>query len=149
MSDVFHAPPQATAGVANGPVTDYAIEDRGTGWLVFAGLMMLIVGVLNVIYGIAAVDNSSFYVQDARYVLSDLNTLGWVVLVVGVVQLCAAVGIWRGGQIGRWIGILTACANAILQLLFIASYPFLSLALFSVNLLVIYGLVVYGGRRNA
>jgi hypothetical protein len=149
MSDVFHAPPQATADVAHGPVSDYAVEDRGTGWLVFAGIMMLIVGVLNVIYGIAAIDSSSFYVQDAQYVISDLNTLGWVVLVVGVVQLCAAFGIWRGGQIGRWIGIATASCNAILQLLFIASYPFLSLALFAVNLLVIYGLVAYGGRRNA
>jgi hypothetical protein len=149
MSDVFHAPPQATARVANGPVTDYAVEDRGAGWLIFAGIMMLIVGVLNVIYGIAAVDSASFYIQDARYVISDLNTLGWFVLVVGVVQLCAAVGIWRGGQIGRWIGIVTACVNAILHLMFIASYPFLSLALFAVSLLVIYGLVAYGGRRNA
>jgi hypothetical protein len=149
MSDVFHPPPQATAGVANGPVSDYAADDRGTGWLVFAGIMMLIVGILNVIYGIAAIDSSSFYVQDAKYVISDLNTLGWVVLVVGVVQLCAAFGIWRGGQIGRWIGIISASGNAILQLLFIASYPFLSLALFAVNLLVIYGLVAYGGRRNA
>jgi hypothetical protein len=149
MSDIYHAPPQATAGLSTGPVSDYAVEDRGMGWLVFAGIMMLIVGVMNVIYGIAAIDNSSFYVQDAKYVISDLNTLGWVVLVVGVVQFCAAFGIWRGGQIGRWIGIATASANAILQLLFIASYPFLSLALFAVNLLVIYGLAAYGGRRNA
>ena len=149
MSDVYHAPPGATAGLGSGAVTDYPVDDRGTGWLVFAGIMMLIVGVMNVIYGIAAIDNSSFYVQDAKYVISDLNTLGWVVLVVGVVQCCAAFGIWRGGQIGRWVGILTASANAILQLLFIASYPFLALALFSVNVLVIYGLAAYGGRRNA
>ena len=149
MSDIYHPPPQATTGVAHGQVTDYAVDDRGTGWLVFAGILILIVGVMNVIYGIAAIDNSSFYVQDAKFVLSDLNTLGWVVLVVGVIQLFAAIGIWRGGQVGRWIGIVSACANAILQLVFIAAYPFLSLALFTLNLLVIYGLVAYGGRRNA
>lgn len=149
MSDVYHPPPQPTAGVAHGQITDYPVDDRGTGWLVFAGIMILIVGVMNVIYGIAAIDNSSFYVQDAKFVVSDLNTLGWVVLVVGVIQLCAAIGIWRGGQVGRWIGIVSACANALLQLIFIAAYPFLSLALFTLNLLVVYGLVAYGGRRNA
>jgi hypothetical protein len=149
MSDIYHPPPQATAGQAPRPVSDYAVEDRGAGWLVFAGIMMVIVGAMNVIYGIAAIDSANFYIQDANYVISDLNTLGWAVLVVGVVQLCAAIGIWRGGQIGRWIGIVTACANAILQLIFIASYPFLSLALFAMSVLVIYGLVAYGGRRNA
>ena len=149
MSDIYHPPPQATAGPDPGRVSDYAVEDRGAGWIIFAGIVMVIVGAMNVIYGIAAIDNANFYIQDANYVISDLNTLGWAVLVVGVVQLCAAIGIWRGGQIGRWIGILTACANAILHLIFIASYPFLSLALFAMNLLVIYGLVAYGGRRNA
>ena len=149
MSDIYHPPPQATGSMPHDRVSDYAGDDSGAGWIVFAGIMMVIVGAMNVIYGIAAIDSSSFYIQDANYVLSDLNTLGWAVLVVGVVQLCAAIGIWRGGQIGRWVGIVTACVNAILQLIFIASFPFLSLALFAMNLLVIYGLVAYGGRRNA
>jgi hypothetical protein len=145
VSDIYHAPPQAAT---QRPPEYYEVAD-GSGWVVFAGTMILIVGMLNVIYGIAAVDNSSFYVQDARYVISDLNTLGWIVLIVGVVQVCAAFGIWRGGQIGRWVGIVTACANAILHLIFIAAYPFLSLALFAVSVLVIYGLIAHGGRRTA
>jgi hypothetical protein len=148
MSDTYHAPPQATAGVTDAPVSDYYEAQDGRGWVAFAGVMLLIVGVMNVIYGIAAIDNSSFYIRDARYVVSDLNTLGWIVLVVGTVQFCAAFGIWRGGQIGRWVGVISAGGNAVLQLLFIASYPLLSLALVAIDVLVIYGLVAYGGRRS-
>jgi hypothetical protein len=145
VSDIYHAPPQAATERA----VEYYETDDGGGWVMFAGTMILIVGVLNVIYGIAAIDRANFFIQDANYVLSDLNTLGWIVLVVGVVQTCAAFGIWRGGQIGRWVGILSASANAILQMVFIASYPLLSLALFGVNVLVIYALIAHGGRRTA
>ena len=146
MSDVYHAPPQATS---RPPEYAGAYESDGAGWLTFAGIMLLIVGVLNAIYGIAAIDSSSFYVADARFVVSDLNTLGWIVLIVGAVQIFAAFSVWRGGQFGRWIGIGTASCNAILQLLFIASYPLLSLALFSVDVLIIFALAAYGGRRTA
>jgi uncharacterized membrane protein HdeD (DUF308 family) len=149
VSDIYHPPPQATARSADSRMADYAVADHGRGWLLFAGIMLLIVGVMNVIYGIAAIDNSSFYIQDAKYVVSDLNTLGWIVLIVGAVQCFAAFGIWRGGQVGRWVGIVSASCNAILQLIFIASYPFLSLALFAVDVLIIYGLAAYGGRRSA
>jgi hypothetical protein len=76
------------------------MADHGHGWLLFADIMLLNVGVMNVIYGIAAIGNSSFYIQDAKYVVSDLNTLGWIVLIVGAVQCFAAFGIWRGGQFG-------------------------------------------------
>ena len=147
MSDVFHAPPQVTVA-ARRAVPESVTVDHGRGWVVFAGVMILIAGVMNVIYGIAAIDNSSFYIGDARYVLSDLSTLGWIVLVVGTAQVFAAIGIWRGGQIGRWVGVVSAGANAILQLLFIASYPWLSLALLAMDVLVIYGLVAHGGRRS-
>lgn len=147
MSDVFHAPPSASTGVERPRVTDYA-DDRGYGWLVFAGVMLLMVGVLNIVYGIAAIDNSTFYVQDARFVLlSDLNTWGWVLLVIGTIQFLAAFGIWRGGQLGRWTGVVSATVNATIQLFFIAAFPLLSLALFAVDLLVIYGLIAHGGRR--
>jgi hypothetical protein len=70
-----------------------AYEIEGQGWVLFAGIMILVVGLMNVIYGIAAIDNSTFFVQDARYVvLNDLNTWGWILLVVGIVQLVAACG---------------------------------------------------------
>ena len=68
----------------------------------------MLVGLLNVIWGIAAVGNSSFFVHNTKYILSDLNTWGWVTIVVGGVQMLAAYSIWAGNQFGRWVGIGTA-----------------------------------------
>ena len=121
---------------------------RGEGWLMFAGIMVLIVAVLNVIYGIAAIDSSKFFIEDERFILSDLNTWGWIVLIIGVLQLFAAFSIWAGGEYGRWIGLITAGISAIGALLALPGYPFWSLAVFALDILIIYGLAAYGGRRT-
>jgi hypothetical protein len=110
--------------------------------------MIMIAGILNIIWGIAAIGNSKFFTQNATYILSDLNTWGWIVLVIGVLELFAAGSIWAGGQYGRWVGIVAAGANSIAALLSIPAYPFWSLCLFGVTLLIIYGLAAYGGQRE-
>ena len=124
-------------------------EESGPGWLLFAGIMIVIVGVLNVIYGIAAVGNSAFFVNDQKYILSNLNTWGWVTLILGAVQMLAAYSIWAGNQFGRWFGIGVAGLSAIGALMSLPAYPFWSLAIFAVDLLVIYGLAAYGGQHRA
>ena len=123
---------------------DYA-ADR-SGWVTFAGVMLSIVGVMNIIYGIAAIDSANFYVNDAKYVFSDLNTWGWIIAIIGGIQFCAAFSIFAGTAWGRWVGVGSAGLNAIAQLMFLPAYPFLALALFSVDILVIYGLIAHGGR---
>jgi len=128
------------------PDTTYAEE--GTGWITFAGILLSIIGVLNVVYGIAAISNSKFYVRDVSYVFSDLKTWGWVVLIIGAIQFCAAFSVFAGTEWGRWVGIITAALNSVAQLFFLPSYPFLALAIFTLDILVIYGLVAYGGRRT-
>jgi hypothetical protein len=122
---------------------------QGLGWVLFAGIMILIAGVLNVIWGIAAIDNANFFVQDERYIISDLNNWGWIILIVGVLQLFAAFSIWAGGAFGRWIGIITASLGAIGALLSIPGFPLWSVSVFFLNVLVIYGLTAYGGQRRA
>lgn len=121
---------------------------EGEGWVTFAGIMIAIVGVLNFIYGIAAISNSHFYVHGATYIVSGLNTWGWVLMITGIIQFCAAIAIFGHVEWGRWIGILTASVNAIIQLIFIPAYPFGSLAMFALDILIIYGLVAYGGRQG-
>ena len=109
----------------------------------------MLVGLLNVIWGIAAVGNSSFFVHNTKYILSDLNTWGWVTIIVGVVQMLAAYSIWAGNQFGRWVGITVAGLSAISALMSIPAYPFWSLAIFAVDILVIYGLSAYGGQHRS
>ena len=121
---------------------------QGAGWVMFAGIMILIVAVLNIIYGFAAIDNSKFFVEDTKFILSDLNTWGWIILIIGVLQLFAGFSIWAGGEYGRWIGLITASVSAIGALLSIPGYPFWSLAIFAMDILIIYGLAAYGGQRT-
>jgi hypothetical protein len=121
----------------------YEQPPPGAGWLMFAGIMLLVVGVLNIIYGIAAIGDSNFFINDTKYIISGLNTWGWVMLILGALQLAAAFSIWAGNQFGRWFGIGTAALNSIGALLSIPAYPFWSLAMFGLSLLGIYGLVAH------
>jgi hypothetical protein len=124
---------------------DYA---TGYGWVVFAGTMLTLVGILNIIYGIAAIDDSTFFVNDAKYVISDLNTWGWVVLLTGAAQLLTGFGVWARNTFATWLGIGFACLNAIGVLLMLPAFPLLSLMLFAVDVLIVYGLAVHGGHTH-
>jgi hypothetical protein len=125
-----------------------AYDDEGTGWMLFAASMLSIVAALNLIDGIAAVSNSKFFVGNAEFVFADLKTWGWILIAVAVVQAVVVAGIvleWRGF---RWGGVAIAGLNAIAQLMFMPAYPLWSLALFAVDILVIYALVAYGATSR-
>ena len=122
-------------------------ENRGDGWVLFAGVMIMIAGFLNCIWGIAAIDDSAYFNGDNRFVIfTSLNTWGWFLLIVGVLQLIAAFSIWNRHTYGRVLGIACATINAMILLFTVNVYPFAAFMLFIVDMLVIYGLVVYGGR---
>jgi len=107
--------------------------------------MVLIAGCLSVIYGIAAIDNSRVFTGEATLVFSDLSTWGWVHLIIGILQLIAAFSIWSRHMYGRIIGVATAAVSAIALLLFVNAFPWAAFGVFVIDMLVIYGLVVYGG----
>jgi len=146
VSATYTPPPRGQAGQLDS--TSYE-DDYGQGLVTFAGVMLMIAGILNVLYGIAAIDSANFFVNDARYVFGDLNTWGWFVLGLGVLQLFAAFAIWRGAAWGRWFGVASASANAILQVLWLPSYPILAMIILPLDILAIWGLLFYGGRRRA
>ena len=138
-----------TAGPTSvGPAARDTIDtgSHGGGWIAFAGTMLAIVGTLNVIYGIGAIDDANVYVGETQYVFGDLNTWGWFLAVVGATQFVTAFGIWNGAQWARWVGVGSASVNAMLQLLFLPAFPLLGLALMSLDVLVIYALIQYGGK---
>jgi hypothetical protein len=137
---------QRTARYAGDVMEGTPTSPDGSGWVMFASMMLVLAGAFNVIDGIVALSKSSFYVAGAHYVFSDLTTWGWIVLIIGAAQVLAGFYVWRGSQLARWFGIGTASLNAIAQLMFIQAYPWWSLALFALDLLVIYGLAVYGGQ---
>ena len=119
----------------------------GAGWVVFAGTMVALAGCMNLIHGIAAVSNSKIFTRHTELVISSLHTWGWVVLILGAVQILAAFGIWAGNPLARWFGVAVAAVNALIQLSWANEFPIWSLTIFALDVLVIYGLVVHGGRR--
>ena len=119
--------------------------NRGTGRVVFAATLLLIVGVLNIIYGIGALDNANIYANSTRYVLNDLNTLGWVLIVLGVIQVIGGISLMGGNVFGRIIGILGASLGAIGALLSISgSNPWWSFGLFLLCIWIIHGIFIFG-----
>jgi hypothetical protein len=125
---------------------DYVDDERGAGWVMFAGVLLLTLGVINIIDGIAAIGKAHFYVGDAHYVFGDLRTWGWVALILGIVQALAGLGVFTKNQFARWTGVGVVSLNAIAQLLMMPSYPFWSLTIFALDMLALYGLVTYGGH---
>jgi hypothetical protein len=118
---------------------------RGAGRVVFAATLLLIAGTLNVIYGIGALDDASIFVNDTRFVLDDLNTLGWVLIILGAIQLIGGVSLMAGNTFGRVIGIVGGSLGAIGALLSIGGgYPWWSLGIFFLCVYVVYGIFVFG-----
>ena len=115
-------------------------EDRVTGWWVFAAALLLLAGVLNIIWGIAAVGNAKFFIADQKYIISSLHTWGWITLVLGALQMFAAFSLASGGTFGRWFGMFVAGLSAISALLSIPAYPFWSLCIFALAIIILYEL---------
>ena len=119
----------------------------GLGWVTFAAVMLGLAGIWNSIDGILAISSSRVYTGHSVLVFSDLNTWGWIMLILGVIQLIASGALFAGSEFARWFGIGAAGLNAIGQLLFVPVYPWWALAMFTLDVLVIYGLAVYAGSR--
>jgi hypothetical protein len=124
------------------------VAGRGFGLILFGSILLLVVGFFNMIYGIAAIANSHIFTAGTHYVIGDLRAWGWVTLVLAVLQLVAAGGILAGNQLARWFAVAVVGLNAIDQMFFIAAYPFWSLTIIAVDVVVLYGLCSYGSRAN-
>ena len=118
---------------------------RGAGRVVFAGVLLLIAGTVNIIYGIGALDDANVFVKDTRFVFSNLNTLGWMLIILGVIQLTGGFSLLAGNAYGRVIGIAAGTLGAVGAIMSIgAGYPWWSLCVFVLCVYVVHGLIVFG-----
>lgn len=123
--------------------------EHARGWLRFAGIMVGIVGVINIVWGIAAIGDSKVFTNDAKYVIfSNLHTWGWIFLILGVVQVTAALSIFRGGTYGSVVGITCAALNMFGNLFSLKAHPAWSITVIALDIMIIYALSVYGGRGS-
>jgi hypothetical protein len=123
---------------------------RGAGRALLAATLLLIVGTLNIIYGIGALDGANIFVNDKRFILTNLNTMGWVLIVLGVVQLAGGISLIAGNTYGRVIGIIGAGLGAIGALLSVGGNdPWWSLAIFFLCVYIVHGIFIYGEEDRA
>ena len=118
---------------------------RGTGRVVFAAILLVLVGFINIIYGIGALDDANYFVNDTRFILSNLNTLGWVLIILGIIQLTGGFSLMAGNTYGRLLGIIGGTLGAIGALFSIGgSNPWWSLVVFALCVYVVHGIIVFG-----
>lgn len=137
-----------TSATARDTRTARGRTGEGFWMIVFASTLLAIAGFFNLIDGIAAIAKSSVYVANARYVMGDLRAWGWVVLILGALQLVAALGVMMGNQIARWFAVAVIGLNLISQMFFLPGYPFWSLMIIAVDVVALWGLCAYGSREN-
>jgi hypothetical protein len=123
-------------------------EGRGLGLVIFASVLLAVIGFFNLLDGIAAIASSHIFIGNARYVVGDLRAWGWVMTIFGAVQLLAAVGIWAGNQLARWFAVAVIGLNAIGQMFFIPAYPFWSLTIIAADVVALWALCAYSSREN-
>jgi hypothetical protein len=155
MTDVdpAHTRPETYARPESRPDADYEYvhtEPTGVsgwvGWIFFAAIIMIMVGLFQVIEGLVGIFNSSYYhvLPSGLVVHVDYTTWGWGQLVLGLVSIATAYGIMVGNLAARVIGIVLAVISAVAHLVFIAAHPAWSVIVITVDVLVIYALAVHG-----
>ncbi len=122
---------------------DRVERSTSSGWLGFAGLLVLLLGVMNALEGIVALANDKYgaFIGGSFYVF-DLTGWGWIHLVLGLLMIATGIGILAGQEWARGIGIGLAAAAAVIQMLYLTSAPLWSLINIGICVLVIYALVV-------
>ena len=117
---------------------------QGIGRAFFAATLLMIAGFINIIYGFGALDGANIFVNDQRFILTDLNTMGWVLIILGVIQILGGLSLYVGNQFGRIIGLVGAGLGAIVALLSIGDgNPWWSLAVFFLCIYVMHGILIY------
>jgi hypothetical protein len=123
-------------------------ERRGSGWIGFAGVMLIIVGALDIVNGLNALDHKNSLPSGAL-LYSNLETWGWIMLLWGILVVLAGFLVFSRNQFGRWIGVIAASITMIVNMTWVFAYPIAALIDVFLAALVLYALIVYGGHEEA
>jgi hypothetical protein len=131
------------------PQARYTQESTAwTGWVVFGGVMLIVLGIFQAIQGLVALFEDGFYLvrPNGLVVNVNYNTWGWVHLVIGIVAVLTGLGLLAGNLAARIVGVGIAVLSAIVNIGFISAYPVWSTIVIALDVLVIYAITVHGGE---
>lgn len=119
---------------------------KGTGWVTFASVLLLISGLLHIMEGLVALFNKTAYlITENALVAFDFTTWGWIHIILGIILLTAASSVLVGGYWGRTVGVIVATFSIVASMTFMASYPIWSLVMIAIDVSVIYALILRAG----
>jgi len=120
-------------------------------WVVFGGMMLILLGIFHVVQGIVALVNDDYYLvtKNGLVVNLDFTYWGWTYLVLGVLLGLVGVGLLAGNTAARVAGVVLAVLSAVVNLVFIAAYPAWSVMVIALDVIVIYSIVVHGRELKA
>ena len=120
-----------------------------TGWITFAGVMLIIGGSLGLIFGIIAAVNDNWVVFTNRGQVSlDLSTWGWVHIIVGAIVVLAGFGVFTGNILARIVAVAVAVVSLIANFLWLPVYPVWAIIIITIDVLVIWALTAHGGEMR-
>ena len=122
-----------------------ASQDAWSGWISFAGIVIIIVGVMDVLQGFVAILKDEYVVATSKGIaILDVTAWGWATLIWGALLIVAGLGLLGGAGWARWLAIIGVAVNAIQQMAFLANYPqaypLLNLLIVALNIVVLYAL---------
>jgi hypothetical protein len=144
-SDLRKEKPMAATPLDADGSTTAPPNSTAVGLTVFAGVMMIMLGVFQAIQGVVALFNDTFYVTGQKWVFQfDITTWGWIHLIVGVLVAVAGFFVFRGAVWARAVGIGIAAISAVLNFMWLPYYPFWSMLIIALDVFVIWALAVHG-----
>jgi hypothetical protein len=115
----------------------------GSGWIVYSGVMLTLVGFLDIVDGLWAIDRADTKANQLLYA-DKLGGWGWFYLILGIILVLTGIGVFARAQVARWIGVIAASVAIVANMLWVFVFPITSLIIILLASLVVYGLVVYG-----
>ena len=142
MTDTHRTPAMAAQAVYDDPKGYGSDTDDWSGWISFAGIMMILLGGFQLIEGLVALFSPTYYLVGAEglVVAASYGTWGWVHLLLGILILAAGFGVMAGQVWARVVGIVLAVLSALVNMAFIGAYPMWSIIVIAVDVAVIYAL---------
>jgi hypothetical protein len=129
--------------------TDVRYDDERTGWagwVVFGGVMLIMMGAFQITTGLVALFDDGFYAvrSDGLVVNVDYNTWGWIHIIIGLVGILVGVGLMAGNMAARIAGVVIAFLSALVNLAFTSAYPVWSVMVIVLDVIVFYAIIVHG-----
>ena len=120
------------------------------GFIVFAGVAMVMIGAFHAMQGLVALFNDDFYVVGQKWIFEfDLTTWGWIHLILGLVVVAAGIGLMMGQMWARVVGVVVAFLSTLVNAAFLAAYPLWSTIMIAFNVLAIWAITVHGREMKS